>query len=464
MEITNELIRFICSTNYGDYSIEVAESTKKNIMNILGISLAGSSAATTKKIAGMVKKWGGVPESTVIAYDNKAPAHEAAMVNGTMARVLNLDEVHPPTGAHPFATIVPAALAVAEIKGNINGKEFLNAVTIGSEIVCRMRSVPDFCLGVSGWVSEIYSVFGAALAAGRLLGLGENEMSDAMGLAYSQAGGTAQAVYDGAAAYQVQQGFAARSGIVASLMAAEGISGSRNFLEGKAGLYPVYYRGMTYDITRLLKDIGKTYLIEKMFIRSYPVSGFLQAPVENAVNIMQENNLLAEEIENIAVRVNKRMYRHVCIPADNKYRPKSIIDAMFSMPYVVGNVIAKGILTSADFSIEAIQESDRLNAAKKVKIFVDEEIDKESIDLGLSVSLHLMELKMKDGRVFSKKMYYAKGSPQKPFTFEDCVEKSKKLIHLCIKSFDEKKIYKLGEIVKNLEHQKSLDSLINLLR
>jgi 2-methylcitrate dehydratase PrpD len=85
MDITKKLISFICSNSYGDYQPEIVESTKKNVMNILGVILGGSSEVASKKIAGMVKEWDGKPESIIIAYDGKVPAHEAALVNGTMA-------------------------------------------------------------------------------------------------------------------------------------------------------------------------------------------------------------------------------------------------------------------------------------------------------------------------------------------------------------------------------------------
>lgn len=464
MSVTSRLLDFVCEFNFEDHTQQAIDAAKKNILNIFGISLAGSSAPAAKKVASLVMQWGGSEDSIIIAHSCKVPAHEAALANATMARALNLDEVHPPTGSHPFASIVPATLAVSEKKRYVSGKEFLNAIILGSEIVCRMRQVPDFCLAVSGWVSEIYTVFGVAIAAARIMKLSREEISNALGLAYSQASGNAQAVYDGAMAYQVQQGFAARSGIISAEMAAEGISGSRDFLEGKAGLYPVYYRCLDYDINRILEDIGKKYRIEEMFIRSYPVSGFLQAPAENLITIINENNLSADDIVEVLLRVNNRMYRHVCLPAENKYRPKTIIDAMFSLPFVIGNLILKGFLTTEDFSKESIFDETRLTAANKVKAVVDDDIERESIELGLSVSLHIAEVRTIDGKTITRKLKYAKGSPQRPMSLKDCGNKARNWINRCIKPFPEAQLDSLIAVISNLENEKNLvkiDEIIN---
>ena len=463
MDNTTQLIDFVSRLNYQDHPAHAVESAKKNILNILAISLGGSNEPASKKVASLVRDWGGSQDSTVIAHDFKAPNHEAALANATMARALNLDEVHPPTGAHPFASIVPAALAVSEKMGIVRGDEFLNAIIIGAETVCRMRQVPDFCLAVSGWVSEIYTVFGVAATASRIMGLSEEEIRNSLGLAYTQASGNAQSVYDGAMAYQVQQGFAARSGIISAEMTTKGITGPSNFLEGKAGFYPVYFRGLDYDINRMVEGLGEKYKIEEMFIRSYPVSGFLQAPVENIITIMNENGLSGEDISKVVLRVNKRMYQHVCMPTENKYRPKTVIDGMFSLPFVIGNVILKGFLIPEDFSKEAILEEYRLKSTDKVKALVDEDIERESIEAGLSVSLHIAEVTTKNGKTISRKLQYAKGSPQRPMNIEDCGNKARNWIGRCTKPFSQEKLDKLIEIIGNLENESNVNKIAEII-
>ena len=93
MSTEEKLADYLSSTTYDDLPPEVTLASKKSIMDTLGVSLAGSSASGVKEIASLVKEWGGKPESTVFLYQAMVPAHEAALVNATMARALDFDDL-----------------------------------------------------------------------------------------------------------------------------------------------------------------------------------------------------------------------------------------------------------------------------------------------------------------------------------------------------------------------------------
>lgn len=463
MSTEEKLADYLSSTTYDDLPPEVTLASKKSIMDTLGVSLAGSSASGVKEIASLVKEWGGKPESTVFLYQAMVPAHEAALVNATMARALDFDDVHMKTATHANATVVPAALAVAELCGKVNGKEFITAITLGAELMYRMRSVPDFCSAVSGWVGELYGGFGAAAAAGKIMGLTLEEMGHALGLACSQAAGVSQPFYDGALATRVQQGLAARSGITAALLARKGITGANNFLEGKAGFYPVYYRGINYDINRLTDGLGQRYELLNVATKLYPCCGFTHAAIGNVLDIIEENQLSSGDISKVLLRVNQRTYTFVCTPTKTKYRPQTVVDAMFSLPYTVGTVLFRGDVSLEDFSPEAISDTERLKAIDKVEVVADEDIDRESIELNLPLSLHIAELRTKGGQCFAQKVLYAKGYPERPVSINDCTEKVRRCAPFAVKPFPQSKVNQLIEIVENLEQQEDVNYLAKLL-
>ncbi|MCK4785292.1 MAG: MmgE/PrpD family protein, partial [Desulfobacteraceae bacterium] len=373
------------------------------------------------------------------------------------------DDFHMQTGMHTGAIVVPAALAAVELKGGTNGEELITAMVLGAEILCRMRLVPDRCIGVSGWTGEIYGGFGGAITAGMILGLTNNEMVNAMGLAYSQAAGNAQTIYEGTLAPRLQQGFSVRAGLFSALMAKAGLTGAKDFLEGKAGLYPVYYRGLSYDINRLLDGIGEKFEFLNLATKPYPCCGFIISPIENILGIMRENEIAHKDIEKVSVRVNQQMHNTVCSPPENKYRPQTPADAMFSLPYALSTAILTGDVLLEDFFVEAIQEPDRLDFANRIETKVDEDIDMESKELNLPLALHEIDLITKGGKCFSQKKYHAKGFPEKPMTMEDFSEKTKKCALLAVKPFPEDKIESLTYIVKNLENQEGMQKLIELL-
>ena len=466
MGVEQKLVNYVSSVTYNDLPAEVTLATKKSIVDTLGVSIAGSGAPIVREIATLVKQWGGKPESTIFFYDAMVPAHQAVLVNSAMGRALDFDEYHMTLGVHPIPTMMSVALATAELCGGVTGREFITAVVTGSEITCRMRLVPDYCSGVSGWASALHELFGAAATAGKLIGLSSEEMTNALGLAYSQAAGNTQCVQDsgGGSAIALQQGFSARAGLLSAILAQKGMAGARNFLEGKAGLYPVYYRGIPYDINRLLNGLGEAYEILNLAAKLYPSCGYTSAAVGNVIEIMHQNNLSNEDIDRVVLRVNQRMYNNACHPPEVKYRPKNPGDAIFSLPYTVGSAIFQGDVFLEDFTPEAIKDAGRLSQVDKVEIVLDQDIEQEASRLNLPLYLHVAEIKTRNGKSFSQKMLYAKGSPQKPMTLEDCAEKARRCSRFGVKEFPENKVSQLVEMITDLEQLEDVRSLVRFLR
>ena len=116
---------------YKDLPQDVIEVTKKEVLDFLGVSLAGYASPGVKELADLIAEWGGKEESSVIYYKRKVPAPMAAWANATMGHGLDFDDVHDPAVMHPAAPVVPACMAISESLGKINGKEFITAVASG---------------------------------------------------------------------------------------------------------------------------------------------------------------------------------------------------------------------------------------------------------------------------------------------------------------------------------------------
>jgi 2-methylcitrate dehydratase PrpD len=463
MNIEENIVNYIISFDYKDLAEETIVGMKRLVLNSIAAMLAGTGASGVMELTHLIRKWGGTPESTVFLNGLKVPAHEAVLVNATMIRALDFDDFHMQTGMHSGAIVLPVALAAAELAGNTDGEALIAAMILGAEIMCRMRLVPDRCIGVSGWTGEIYGGFGGAVTAGTILGLSREEMVNALGLAYSQASGNAQTIFEGTLTTRLQQGFAARAGLLSAVMARTGLTGPKGFLEGKAGFYPVYYRGLDYDINRLVVGLGEKYEFLNLATKPYPCCGFIMAPIENVLDIMRHNGIADKDIETVIVHVNQQMYNTVCSPPENKYRPQTPADAMFSMPYTVSTAILTGDVLLEDFSVEAINKPERLEFAKRIHIEVDDSIDRESKELNVPLALHEIRLQTGGGKHFSQKLYYAKGFPEKPMALEDFFLKIKKCAPLAIKPFPEDKIEALRNMVINLEKQEDTKLLAELL-
>jgi len=462
MSVEEELVGKVISINYDDLPSEVVLSCKKMVIDLIGAAIAGSNAPLVKKLLRVVKQWNGKPQSTVFLQNSAIPAHDAVLINSVMGRVVDFDALQISAASHPYPTMIPVALATAELGGKVTGKDFISAVVLGSEVMCQLRVVPDYCSGLGGWEGVICSVFGGAVTAGKIMNLSARHMTNALGLAYSQAAGNIQGIRDtgGGEALSIQQGLSARSAILSAILGKNGLQTSRRFLDAKAGFYEVYYRGIPYDLTRL-HAFGQKYLTTDLAIKPYPCCGYTLCPIDNVLDIVRKNNLSSQEIDKIVIRVGQAAYDNTCQPRELKHRPKTVSDARFSIPYTVGSAIFHGGVFLEDFSLEAIKDAERLKEVDKVETILDPGIEEEAGRLNLRLSLNIVEVKTKSGKTFRQKMLYTRGFPQKPMTFEDCVEKARRCARAV--GFSEDRLNRLVEAVSKLEQLEDVRMIARLM-
>lgn len=172
-DATADFARFLCQTRFEDLPPAVIAATKRSIFDTVGVMLAGSGPnGTARKIVGMLERWGGTPESTVIGHAVKLPAPSAAFANGAMAHQYDFDDTHDEAVAHPTANSLSAALVVAEARGDVSGKEFLRAIALANDVSCRLGLAVIGSLYEYPWTRPpIIGIYGATSAASVLLGL-----------------------------------------------------------------------------------------------------------------------------------------------------------------------------------------------------------------------------------------------------------------------------------------------------
>ena len=196
MDKIYEVVRYVLATDYDDLSKQVVERTKQCFIDTIGVILAGSSALGCREVVEQVKYWGGREESTILVHGGKVPSFFAAFINSMMAHARDFDDTHEEGSVHPSASVIPIGIAVTEQMGGVDGKKFITAIAIGIDLVCR--------LGLSirtlqGWhLSGICGGIGSVATAGKLLGLGEDQLWNAFGIAYAQTTGNSQGRRDGA--------------------------------------------------------------------------------------------------------------------------------------------------------------------------------------------------------------------------------------------------------------------------
>jgi len=460
MDAIVALVRNFIRIRYEDLPRHVIEATKKSLIDTFAAMLAGSNAQGCPEVVSQILEWGGKEESTVFQFGKKVPSFLAALANGMMARAVDFDDVFEPGTIHVSASIVPAALAAAEMKGELTGKDFLTAVTLAMDMICRMGKTHKIPPGLSGMnVTYQYATFACAGVVGRIIGLSEEEMINAMGLAYSQTAGNSQNLLEGTLATRFCQGLAAQAGVYSAVFAHRGITSAHEVLEGKFGYYPVYHRGK-YDVRNLLDGLGQKFEGINVTLKKYPCCMHSHAAIDAVLGIMEEKNINLRDIEQIKVKVNQQGFNFVCLPLEKTRFPQTIPEAQFSLPYVVATALLKRNVSLKDFGEKEIQNSQITQLTPKIECLVDPELDR---NYQASVTPAIVEIFTKDGQIFSKKVIERRGSPSNPLSIEEIAEKFRHCAQFAHKPLPEEKIQEAVHFLKELEFKKDITQVFPLL-
>lgn len=461
-------------TGYEDLPADVVGVTKKEVLDLLGVGLAGYAHPGIKELAELVMDWGGKPESSLIYYKQKVPAPMAAQMNATMAHALDFDDVHDLAIMHPAVPIVPSCLAVAESRGNVSGKDFITAVALGVDMISRLalaswpgydpqkpetRDLPFQSERVKNcWhFTTLMGFLASAGAAGKLLGLGEAGLVNAFGLAYHQCSGNHQGRDDGAHTKRLGPGFSARAGVASALMAEKGIIGPHNTLEGHMGLFKVYFQG-GYDRETLIKDLGSLFEGINVSFKPYPCCRGIHSNIDATLELAAEKNIKPEAVREIRVYVDSGGYQMLSMPLEVKAKPRTPVDAQFSIPWGVATALTRGRVEMAHFTDDAIKSPDILETAAKIKIVLD-----HSLDTSEKTPSGKIEIETQNGEVFSNRVDYPLGSPEKPLSFEDCARKFRGCATHPDPQLPEAQIGQVIELVRDLEKMTDVGEIMHLM-
>jgi 2-methylcitrate dehydratase PrpD len=458
MTAINKFVKHFTTLKYEDLPAEAVEAAKKEVLDSLATALGGSNKAGVAELVDMVKEWGGKKQSTIIAYRIKCPAPNAAQVNGTMIHALDYDDGHQAALVHTGCITVSTAFASAERMGKVSGQELITAIALGGDFMARLGLAgrPGKTALSLGWhPTTLLGHFGAAVAAGRIIKLNTEKMTNALGLAYHQCGGAGSGVADGALAKRMGPGFAAKAGITAALMAERGITGERDPLEGKTGLYNTYMGG-DYDPGILTADLGKRFESVNITNKPYPCCGLIHACIDAVLALKSKHDIALEQIKEIIAYGGHSVY-DLSQPPEVKRHPRTIIDAQFSVPWVVATALVGGKVTVDDFTDEAIKRREILQIAEKVNGKLVPEMDRHGVGPGGVI------IKMKDGTEYREEVEHCLGSVERPMTFQDITKKFRDCAAFARKALPAETVEKVIEMVGRLEKLDDAAEIIRLL-
>lgn len=353
------------------------------LLDSVGLMLAGRAVSTGAAIADVAAGWGGRAESTAAGISGRLPAPTAALVNGVCAHALDFDDTHLPSVLHPSSSVVPAALAVAEATG-APGTALLDAITLGNELNVRLgMAAYDEKLGNSQFfergqhATAICGAVAAALAASVLYGLDGEGIASALGIAASMGSGLLEANRTGGTVKRLHCGWAAHAGVVAAQFAAAGVTGPPTVFEGRFGFFRAWCDEPA-DLDAVLRDLGGHWESRNIVVKPYPCNHFTHAAVDAALQL-RGRGLRAADVAEVEAGFPEPVLRTVAEPAGVKAAPPDGYAARFSAPYVIATALLGGGglgVGLEDFTDAAARRPERRALAARVRCVGDEECDR----------------------------------------------------------------------------------------
>lgn len=431
---------------------EVIKRTEYALADTMACIIAGASDPVALKARKAAELWG-KGNATVVGSANCLSGSAAALVNGTAAHVLEIDDNFYPALTHASAVIVPALIALAD-EENSTGADLIDAYIVGLELHALLGRGVNRSHYFAGWhPTATIGCIGTAGACARLLGLDLEQTIAAMSIATSMASGN-KAQF-GTEVKSLQCGIAASNAVKAARLAQAGLQGNPNVLEDPQGFLNLYGgpnpRGWAEPLLKLDNPLAmQEYGLAP---KRHSCCGSAHNTLDSILCLIEEYKFTANDIAKIDVLVgasNKKNLRY-----DD---PKDEFEARFSMNYNVALILLQGKVTPEDFTLEAVQRPE-VRALYELTTMRARSFEEEPIDPD-DRPPHIVKITLKDGRVFERSRIFAKGLIQDPFTDN---ERRQKLVDCCVPVLGERKTKDLEFVLNNISGL-TIHALTSLLK
>ncbi|MFC1918502.1 MmgE/PrpD family protein [Chloroflexota bacterium] len=450
MEAIEKLARFIVETGFEKMPAEAATIVKHRLLDTLGAALAGSKEPVAKVITSFVKKLGGEPVAGVIGGRFRTSSPNAALANGTIGHAIDYDDSGIAQG-HTAVIMLPTIFALAEELGN-SGKEAIEAYVLGIE-TCHRISLAMPHMHLKGWhPSSVFGTMGAATAAAKLLKLNVEQTIMALGIAGSQAAGIVHNF--GTMTKPFHAGNAARSGVMAAMLAKDGFTASKNILDGDAG-YPRTFYGQKVDTSVIAENLGQPFAIisPSSYLKLHPCAGGTLRPTDATLYLAEKYDIKPDEVESVEVGIS---------PVHNRYTfytdPSTALEGKFSIQFVVAAAITDRQVGLAQFTNERVNSPEIKDLMKRVKKGVHphwtEEWGKKDDYPAL------VTVKLKNGKEYSHSVEKPKGHPDVPLSWDELLVKYRDCAGRALKDSD---VERSIEILADLEKLNDLKELMEIV-
>jgi 2-methylcitrate dehydratase PrpD len=401
MEVTRTLAKFIVGHRYGDIPEKVRHEAARSFLNWVGCAVGASRHETVERALAALSEFSGPREATVLGRGEKLDIMLAALMNGTTSHTFDFDDTHLKTIIHPSGPVASAILALAERK-SVKGAEFLHAFILGVEAECRIGNAVYPSHYDVGWhITATAGVFGAAAAAGRLLGLSEQQMVWALGIAATQSSGLREMF--GSMVKPMHPGNAARNGLLAALLASKNFTSAEQGIEGRRGFANVL--ASERNLAEITEKLGETWEIALNTYKPF-ACGIVEHPaIDGCIQLRNDHKLMAGDIDAISLKVHP-----LVLELTGKKTPRSGLEGKFSVYHSCAVAISHGAAGEAQYSDEAVRDPGVIALRDRVTATADRAMHEDQVHV---------TIKLKSGKTLERYVEHAVGSLYRPMSDAD---------------------------------------------
>jgi 2-methylcitrate dehydratase PrpD len=397
-DVTHTLARYIAKARYEDLPANVRREGVRTLLNWVGVAVGGSHHETVDRAVGALAPYSGPQQASLLGRQERFDIMNAAFINGVSSHIFDYDDTHLKTIIHPAGPVVSAILAMAEHRP-VTGREFLNALVLGVETECRIGNAVYPNHYDVGWhITGTAGVFGAAAAAGKLLGLDEQKMTWALGLAASQPVGLRESF--GSMNKSFNPGRAASNGLFAALLAQQGFTSSEAMIEARRGWANTI--STKQDWREITSGLGERYESALNTYKPFACGIVIHPALDAAIRLRNEHRLVAEQVASVDLKVNA-----LVLELTGKQAPQTGLEGKFSISHAVAAALIQGAAGERQFSDSLVADPRVVALRGKVHAVVDPAIRTEQVDMTITLT---------DGRKLHSFIEHAVGSVEVPMS------------------------------------------------
>ena len=362
MSATSRLVSFVCGLDPRALPAQVVEQAVRCVLDLTGVAIAGSATPLAKISAAFAHEQFAAGKATVIGSHDRRGVVGATWINGACASALDMDDGNRIAMGHPGASVIPAALAVAEDR-EASGLQFLAALVAGYEVAVRASAARVPWYKDKMYSTGIWGVFGAAAAAGKLLGVDEEGLQSALGIAGSHGAFPPGGLKANHAMVKETIAWSGMTGVASALLAELGFGGPSDFFDYT----------QRWDASVLVAQLGDpaAYAIGKTYFKPYAVCRWAHAAVDAVLALKHRHALRSDEVEGVHVETFSEVTRLA------NYAPRNTIAAQFSIPFALAVALIHDRIGPAEVSEAHIGDASILDLARKVRVTVDADLDRQ---------------------------------------------------------------------------------------